>query len=478
MLGGGGAMRDRSSDIAGFIRRYVKYDLRREVFTWLKVATYYVPAALIVALLAVAILVYVEPFPRQVPVLATGQQGTLSSELGRAYADYFRSQGLPLETRSRAGLDAVEKDIRDPHSDITASFVISGAGTGKDFPGLVSLGNVAIAPAWLFYRGDTVQVDDPFQYYLDKPIAVGAPGTVSRKLFSTLMELNNPGTGDRTNFLKLPHPEAVAQLLAGKIDAVFIVDGYNSPLIQQVLRDPSIKLMNFPLVEAYVRRLPFLQRVTVPRGAVDIANVRPETEVALLASSVNLLVQQDTHPAVQWAFLLATRDFTLKSNSFFPVATTLPQYKDRNFPLSAIATQFYTSGVPGLFGYLPLWLAALLDNVWVVLLALLLLGLPLFKKVVGYRGFASQKLLWLHFWELRYLEDELIAARTTDQVACVIERLKLLDETTAGSWVQDDQMRHYFNLRRCIATAVQDSQKKMKILGENASVTDSEVAKS
>lgn len=464
-------MGGRSSDILGFIRRYIQYDLRREVLTWLKVATFYVPAGLIVAILALVILAYIEPFPRQATVLAIGQQGTLSNELGEDFKAYFQRQGLSLQVRSRAGLDAVEQDIRDPGSDISASFVISGTGSPSDYPDLVSLGNVAIAPAWLFYRGDTVRVDDPFQYYQDKQIAIGAPGTVSQKLFSTLMELNNPGTGDRPNFLKLPHSEAVNQLLAGKIDAAFIVDGYNSPLIQKVLRDPNIKLMNFPLADAYARRLPFLQKVTVPRGAIDIANVRPESEVALLASGANLLVQKDTHPTVQWAFLLATRDFSLKANNFFPLATTLPQYKDHRFPLSPIATRFYTGGVPALFSYLPLWLAALLENVWVILLALLLLGLPLFKKIIGYRGFASQKLLWLHFWELRYLEDELAAAGTADQVGSVLERLKQLDDATAQSWVQDDQMRHYFNLRRCISSAMQDSEKKIKRLGESTSNT-------
>lgn len=461
-------MSSRDSDILVFIRRYIKYDLRREALTWLRVAAFYVPAGLIVAALAFLILVYIEPFPRQATVLAVGQRGTLSNELGEAFETYFRRQGLRLEVRSQTGLDAVENNIRDPGSDISASFVISGAGSPSDYPNLVSLGTVAIAPAWLFYRGDTISVDDPFQYYQDKQIAIGAPGTVSQKLFYTLMELNNPGTGDRPNFLKLPHSEAVDQLLAGKVDAVFIVDGFNSPLIQKVLRDPSIKLMNFPLADGYVRRLPFLQKVTVPRGAIDIASIRPESEVALLASAANLLVEKDTHPAVQWAFLMAARDFSLKSTNFFPLAATMPQYKDRRFSLSPIATRFYTGGVPSIFSYLPLWLAALLENVWVVLLALLFLGLPLLNKVIGYRGFASQKLLWLHFWELRYMEDELVAATTSAEAMSVLERLKQLDDTTARSWVQDDQMRHYFNLRRCIASAMQDSEKKIKRLGERA----------
>ncbi|WP_018964027.1 hypothetical protein [Ancylobacter sp. FA202] len=455
-----------SRDFVTFVRQYLKYDLRREIVAWWKIAKFYLPIGMVIAALFLATLVYIEPFPRQPTVLAIGQRGTLSNQLGDAFQSYFERQGLPLEIRSRSGLDAVAKDIRDPGSDINASFVVSGAGSPADYPDLVSLGNVAIAPAWLFYRGDTVQVDDPFQYYRDKQIAVGAPGTVSARLFSTLMDLNNPGTGDQPNFLKLPHMEAVEQLLAGKVDAVFIVDGFSSPLIQRLLGDPTVKLMNFALADAYVRRLPFLRKVTVPRGSIDIAEVRPDRDIALLASSANLLVEKDLHPVVQWTFLLAAREISLKSDNFFPVSDTLPQYRDRSFALSPIANRFYTSGVPAIFSYLPLWLAALLENVWVVLLALLLLGLPAFNKIVGFRGFASQKLLWLHFWELRYLEDELVAARTTDDVASVIERLTFLDRKTAETWVQDDQMRHYFNLRRSISSTIQDAQKKNAVLNK------------
>ncbi len=451
-------------NILSHIKLYSKFDLAREASVWKKIGIFYLPIVLLIAVAAAAIFFYVEPFPRQHTVLATEQRGTVTDQLGDGFQSFFERNGLPLQIESRTGLDEIEKDLRDPGSKINASFVVSGAGSPADYPGLVSLGNVAIAPLWLFYRGDAISVDDPFEYYRDKPIAIGAPGTVSQKLFKTLMELNNPGTGDKPNFLKLPHAEAADQLLAGKIDALFIVDAFSSPIVQRLLQSPDIKLMNFPLVDAYVRRLPFLQKVTVPRGGIDISEIRPPLDVAMLASGVNLLVEKDVHPTVQWAFLLAAREINLKTSNFFPSAGNLPQYKDRGFPLSPVATRFYTSGVPGFFGYLPFWLASLLENVWVVLFALFLLALPIFKKIVGYRGFASQKLLWLHFWELRYLEDELKDSRTAADVKSVLDHLRRLDDQVAATWVVDDQMRHYFNLRRCVASAIQDADKRIAAL--------------
>ncbi|MCX5494403.1 hypothetical protein OSH11_06805 [Kaistia dalseonensis] len=448
-------------NIFNHFRLYARHDLGRELSVWGKIGQFYLPVAIVVALAAAATFFYVQPFPGRDTVLATGQRGTVTDQLGEAFESFFKRNGLTLQIESRTGLDEIENDLRDPDSRVNASFVVSGAGSPADYPALVSLGNVAIAPLWLFYRGDTLSVDDPFEYYRDKPIAIGAPGTVSQKLFKTLMELNNPGTGDKPNFLKLPHAEAADRLLAGDIDALFIVDGYSSPIVQRLLHSPDIKLMNFPLVDAYVRRLPFLQKVTVPRGSIDISEVQPAADVAMLASGVNLLVEKDVHPTVQWAFLLAARELNLKTDNFFPSAGNLPQYKDRGFPLSSVATRFYTSGVPSFFGYMPFWLASLLENVWVVLFALFLLALPIFKRLIGYRGFASQKLLWLHFWELRYLEDELKESRTAGQASAVLEGLRHLDEQVAATWVVDDQMRHYFNLRRCVGSAIQDAGKKI-----------------
>ncbi len=454
-----------SRTILAQLRLYLRHDLAREMYVWGQIARFYWPMVAVVTLAAVVAFFYVQPFPRQETVLAVGQTGSMTEQLGEAFKASFERDGLSLSIDQRMGLDEVERDLRDPASRVNASFVVSGAGSPADYPGLVSLGNVAIAPLWLFYRGDTLNVDDPFQYFSDKRIAVGAAGTRTRKMFTTLMELNNPQTGDKPNFLKLPYAAAADQLLAGTIDAVFIVDGYGSPIVQKLLRSPDIKLMNFPLVDAYVRQLPFLQKVIVPRGAIDIGSIKPEADIAMLASGVNLLVESDVHPTVQWAFLLAAREINLTTSNFFPSVGNLPQYKDRGFPLSDVATRFYTTGVPALFRSMPFWLASILENVWIILLALFLLALPIIKRLVGYRSFASQKFLWVHFWELRYLEDELKVSGNAKDVEAVLGSLRHLDQAVATTWVAEDQMRHYFNLRRCISSTVQDAEKKISALG-------------
>ena len=451
------------TSIASFISNYTRYDLKRESVAWWKVIKYYSPAALIVCVAALTALLVIKPFPNQQTYLAIGQSGSMADQTGRAFAAYFNQHGLNLSIQNTSGLDSGLQNLDSDSSKINASFVTSGSANREHYPDLVSLGSVQIAPLWLFYRGDKIDTDDPFEFYKDKLISIGAEGTVTNKLFNRLMELNNPGTGNKSNFLQLTHAEAAQALSNGKIEAMFVVDGFNSSIIQSLLSDPSIKLMNFPLADAYVRKLPFLQKVVVPRASIDIDKIRPQSDVTLLASSVNLLIEKDLHPAIQWAFLLAAQEVNLKTEQFFTSASDYPKYKDKSFPLSSVAARFYTSGTPALFNYLPLWLAALVENIWVELLALFLVVLPLAKKALGFRSFASKKLLWQHFWELRYLEDEVANSKNRDALEEAIQRLKNLEATVVETWVEDQDMRHYYNLTRCISTSIQAARKQLDI---------------
>ena len=450
--------------ISVFMRNYVRYDLRRELAAWLKIGQYYLPLILLAAIGIAAALISIKPFPDKNTYLAMGQSGSLSDQTGREFAEYFRKHGLELTIQNMAGLESGLQQLESNNSNVNASFVTSGTATRENYPNLVSLGSVQIAPLWLFYRGEKVVTDDPFEFYKDKQINIGAEGTVTNKLFLRLMELNNPGTGVQKNFLQLTHAEAAEQLRNGKIDAMFIVDGINSTIVESLIHDPSIRLMNFPLADAYIKNLPSLQKVVVPRASIDIAHTRPQADITLLASSVNLLIEQNLDPAIQWAFLLAAKDSNLKTEHFFSNSANYPKYQDKSFPLSDIADRFYTTGTPGLFNYLPIWFAALIENIWVELVAFFLVILPVMKKVFGFRTFTSKRLLARLFWEMRFLEDEALHCKSKSELEDVIARLQDLEKTAAATWIEDQDLRFYFNLSKGVNSSIQAARKQMESL--------------
>lgn len=457
-------MTKQLNSISVFIRNYVRYDLRRELAAWLKIGQYYLPLILLAAIGIGAALISIKPFPDKNTYLAMGQSGSFSDQTGREFAEYFRKHGLELTIQNMAGLESGLQQLESNNSNVNASFVTSGTATRENYPNLVSLGSVQIAPLWLFYRGEKVVTDDPFEFYKDKQINIGAEGTVANKLFLRLMELNNPGTGVQKNFLQLTHAEAAEQLRNGKIDAMFIVDGINSTIVESLIHDPSIRLMNFPLADAYIKNLPSLQKVVVPRASIDIAHTRPQADITLLASSVNLLIEQNLDPAIQWAFLLAAKDSNLKTEHFFSSSANYPKYQDKSFPLSDIADRFYTTGTPGLFNYLPIWFAALIENIWVELVAFFLVILPVMKKVFGFRTFTSKRLLARLFWEMRFLEDEALHCKSKSELEDVIARLQDLEKTAAATWIEDQELRFYFNLSKGVNSSIQAARKQMESL--------------
>ena len=451
-----------TNNIINYIRSYSRYDLKRELLAWLKIIKFYLPVAIPIVAAATAVFIYIKPIPLTKTYLAIGQGGGMYEQMASTYQAFFATQRLDLEPVKTDGLESGLKQAHDEASRVDSSFITSGTASAKQFPGLVSLGSVEAAPLWLFYRGQPIHVDDPFEYFSQRKIAVGTEHTVTHRMFSTLMELNNPGTGERNNFLRLAHSDAADKLRRGEIDAMFIVDGFHSSLIQSLLNDPEIHLMNFTLADAYVRKLPYLQKVTIPKASINLSETIPVNEITLLATSVNLLVESTLHPAVQWAFLMAAQDRNLKTQRFFTTIGPYPAYQDKSFPLSPVAERFYKSGIPSYFSHLPLWLAALIENFWVLLLAIFLIAVPFIKKLSGLRSGASEKLLWKHFWELRHLEDLLGNAKTSVETTEVVQKLQALEYSVSICWVGASHMRHYYNLKRCVSSSLQDAKQQLK----------------
>ena len=65
-----------------------------------------------------------------------------------------------------------------------------------------------------------------------------------------------------------PSPPVMERL--SSLDAIFLAFAPESPVIQALLRDPTVKLFNFSHAEAYTRRLPSLNHVVMPENPIKI----------------------------------------------------------------------------------------------------------------------------------------------------------------------------------------------------------------
>lgn len=409
----------------------------QEVQGWLRII-HHKRVLLIASLIALAWLVAaLRPIPPRAVSIASGQAGSAYDRLSRGLATEMADQGLRLTLVPTAGqVEGFEK-LSDEQSAVAASFMTAGTFTAKDAPSLQSLGSVGLAAIMLFHRGEALANDDPFAALADKTIAVGPEGSVSNRLFGIVEGLNRADGSPRGRWLQMPNAEAATKLIAGEIDAMFLVDAFESETVQRLLADPRLRLHDFTVADAYIKKLPFLEKVVIPKASIDLDQIRPDRDISLLASTINLLVEKGTHPAVQWAFLIAAREAAFNDDSFFTEGRDFPKQGDRSFPLSSVAKRFYASGVPGYFDSLPLWLATLLNQVWVYVAAFFLVINPLRKKITSIRSFNSDYHVDYFYRTLREFNQRLKSTKDPDGLRDIIKRTEKLEALMDASWFDD-----------------------------------------
>lgn len=121
-------------NILSYFRAYTQYDLKRELLAWLKILKFYLPVIGPVVLVAVVIFIYIKPVPVDRTYLATGQESSLTDQMGKSFSRYFEQHGLSLQEINTTGLHAGLHQLSDDESKINASFVTSGTATSKDYP--------------------------------------------------------------------------------------------------------------------------------------------------------------------------------------------------------------------------------------------------------------------------------------------------------------------------------------------------------
>jgi hypothetical protein len=143
--------------------------------------------------------------------------------------------------------------------------------------------------------------------------------------------------------------------------------------VQVMLRSPGLRVVSLSQADAYLRRFPFLSKIVLPRGVVDLVRDVPPRDTVLLATTANVIVRDDLHPALANLLLQAMTEVNGKGG-FFQRAGEFPAYKDHSFPLSTDAARYYKSGPPFLQRYLPFWLAVLVERLFVMILPLVMLS--------------------------------------------------------------------------------------------------------
>jgi TRAP-type uncharacterized transport system substrate-binding protein len=337
----------------------------------------------------------VETLPPRTMVMATGIEGGANYELGIRYREILAKAGVNLQLLPTTGGMENLVRLRDPLSGVSVGFIQGGTTTKKESPELESLGTVFYEPLWLFRRSE---IGAGMQDLRGRRLSIGPEGSAGRALALQLIERTKVDSiiGELSGFA----PQVAAEkLIAGDIDAAFIVTAWESPVVQSLINAKGIEVESFQHADAFIAIYPFLHKLVLPAGVVDLLMNRPPTDVVLVAPKASLAVRADLHPALQYLLLNAAVQIHSQPG-IFQKAGQFPAAESIDIPLSEEAQRFYKSGRPFLQGYLPFWVATLVEKMLVVLVPLAALLYPLFK-------FLPQMYDWMMQLRIRRLYDEI-----------------------------------------------------------------------
>ncbi len=366
-----------------------------------------IASILIVILLSWASHRFVTPFPPKTLTIATGMEGGSYAAFGEQYRQVLARDGIHVVLRPTTGAVENLMLLKDKSQAVEAGFVQGTIGGIEESSNLVSLGALAYTPLWIFYRGKDTY--DDLRQLQGKRIAIGPKGSGVRIFSLGLLKVAGL-TGPPTEFLDLPYAEANQALLKGKVDAIMTFSAPDNPTILELLNAKDIKLMSMSQAEAYTRHFPDLSHIVLPRGVINPGKQNPLADVHLLSPTTNLIVRKELHPALVYLLLKASLEIH-SGVSWVNKAGEFPTLTKQDDPISEQAQRFYKSGGSWLYAYLPLWAAAFVERLMLILVPLGIIIVPLIGIIPWIYTWRNRSKYYPWYRELRKLEKEILEHR-------------------------------------------------------------------
>ena len=400
-----------------------------------------------VGVLALALWVtfqFVKPLPPNKVTIVTGGEGGAYYAFAKQYAEFFKEHGYELEVRtSKGSLDNLSI-IDDPDSGVQAAFMQGGITTPEEHPGLESLGSLYFEPVWLF-TSKRIRLKT-LADLKGRKVAIGSEGSGTSHLVSQLLDENGI-TRETAWLLDQGTDQAIPELTAGKIDAVFTIAGVKSSAVQTLSGEfRKVNLYSFDRAETYVRTHRFLEKLTLPQGGVDLKRDLPAHDVTLLAPTANLVIRDDLHPALRYLFLLAAAKVH-GGGDMFAAAGRFPNGEAVLFPLSDEAKNFYKSGPPLLMRYLPFQAAITVERLKILLIPLLTLLFPLFKITPPAYRWQIRRRIFKWYKELKKLDMQAYDMTDHDEARAMLDELERMDRLVLETSVPLSYTDYIYSLR-------------------------------
>lgn len=440
--------------------KHFSHAVHEEVLAILSMIRFMWPTVIVLLLCLAALIYYARPLPPSVVKIATGQPYSSLATLGIQYAEHFKENGVRLELVTTAG--ASENLALLKQGKVDVAFSLGGMSAGSDAPDIRSLGSVEYQPFWLFYRGPEYDGDNPSEFFNAKTFSINIPGSGTQHMVQQILPLHGINVEKNDRLKQLSSTESVDALLSGKIDGVFLTAGIESKTIQKILSDPTVRIFDFSVADAYAKRLKFLEAIALPHGSIDLVKAVPPKDVHMVATTTTILANKNLHPAIQQLFLSTTHNLDVGGKTFFVRPGGFPAYTAREIKLSSVAERYYTKGLPALDGYVPYWLASFIDQIWFYLFAAFAIGYPLFKVVPNQRSLYASLCIADCYEELTEIDHKLMHHLTEQELNSVLAEFDEIEKKINRLWVPANLQAQFYELKNSVEIVRARSMRVLK----------------
>ena len=232
-----------------------------------------------------------------------------------------------------------------------------------EYPNVKSLGSIIMDPLFIFQRTE-LNAKTPADF---KGMRLGVGPTDTGGRIITDIILNEYGiTPENATYQILSLSAMVAALNSGKIDVGFFLQPTNNKIVDQLGKSGKVKLVTVEHAPALIKKNGFLHHLTIDRGAFNLMNDLPSSDIQMVGVPVTVVAKEKLHPAIVTLISLALKDAfrgpTLVSNrGAFPSMDF-----ERDLNIDPAAEKIYKNGtgyVPFLYKIFNFWIAGVLDQI-------------------------------------------------------------------------------------------------------------------
>jgi TRAP-type uncharacterized transport system substrate-binding protein len=416
--------------------------------------------AVAVALFVLGVFGFVQTqreLPQRDFTILVDEQGSGYYRVAESYRELLQRRGVDLTIRPTTGASETLQLLREGAA---GSALVPGFLTRQIDPqSFSSLGALFDEPFWLFYNKAAFS-GTPVEYLAQlkgKHVAVGLPGSGSQALALQLLA-DNGITAENTTLLELPRQAETEQLIAGDIDAVLLLDAYQSESVQTLLRSPAVGLANLAQAEAYSARQHALKVVDLPEGAIDLGANIPPDDISLLSSAANLVIRNDLNPTLARSLMTAAV-LIHSAGDYFARPYTYPDLAASDLPVHREYVDFFNqlkSGNTAFTNNVPFWTAFAVERFVFFLLPLVILfGLLILYFPLLWRFYMQGKVLPV-YKQLRRVEIDLPTMDAADTDGAIQHLSALEAHVTQRVRVSAAYMPEIFHLRSHIRSVIVD----------------------